>query len=374
MTSSSFIPVNEPLLNGNELKYVSQCISSGWISSDGPFVSEFENKFAARVERKHGIAVSSGTGALDIAFTAVGISKGDEVILPTFTIISCVAQLVRIGAVPLVVDSYHDTWNMDVSLIEQKITPKTKAILIVHIYGLPVDYAKISSLAMKYNLRIIEDSAEAHGQVYFDQPCGSLGDISIFSFYANKHLTTGEGGMIVTDSDELMKRCRDLRNLCFRNDQRFVHYNLGWNMRMTNLQAAIGLAQLERLDEFIMIKKNMGKLYTHLLSSIGCLQLPVPSTEYASNHYWVYGVVIDPDRQLTAKDIMGSLLQHGIGTRPFFYPMHLQPVFRQLKVFEDESHPVAEYISKYGFYLPSGLAITEAQIETTCTSLREVLK
>ena len=214
-----FIPVNEPLLNGNEKEYIIECIDTGWISSEGPFVQRFEEEFAARSGRRHGIAVSSGTAAIDASIAALGIGQGDEVILPTFTIISCVMQIVRVGATPVLVDVHPLTWNMDVSQIEAKISASTKAIMVVHIYGLPVNMDPVLSLCQRYGLRLIEDAAEAIGQTYRSKPCGSFGDISTVSFYPNKHITTGEGGMILTDDDDLAEQCRELRNLCFKRGQ-----------------------------------------------------------------------------------------------------------------------------------------------------------
>lgn len=224
---NKFIPVNTPLLDGNEKKYLLECIESGWISSEGPFVEEFEKKFAARVNRRYGIAVTNGTAAIDAAVEALGIGQGDEVIMPAFTIISCVTQIARSGAIPVLVDSCAETWNMNISQIADKITSRTKAILVPHIYGLPVDINPILALANTYGLKVIEDAAEMHGQTYYDRPCGSFGDISTFSFYPNKHLTTGEGGMIVTDDEALAESCRSLRNLCFQPKNRFVHERLG---------------------------------------------------------------------------------------------------------------------------------------------------
>ena len=254
-----FILVNEPLLNGNEKKYLNECIDSGWISSEGPFVKKFEIEFAAKMGRKYGIAVTNGTAAIDLAIEALDIGPGDEVIMPSFTIISCVMQVVRSGATPVFVDSEPDTWNMDVQQIESKISTRTKAIMAVHIYGLPVDLSILLPLCDKYGLKLIEDSAEMIGQTYNGRPCGSFGDISTVSFYPNKHITTGEGGMILTDDENLANICRELRNLCFKPNKRFVHDRLGWNVRMTNLQAAVGLAQLERLDEFLIKKRWIGK-------------------------------------------------------------------------------------------------------------------
>ncbi|MBN3894912.1 MAG: DegT/DnrJ/EryC1/StrS family aminotransferase [Nostoc sp. NOS(2021)] len=368
------VPVNEPLLDGNEKKYLFECIETGWISSEGPFIKQFEEQFATRLGRKYGIAVSNGSVALDAAVAALGIGQGDEVILPTFTIISCAAAIVRAGAMPVVVDCDRHTWNMDVSQIEAKITPRTKAIMVVHIYGLPTDMEPVLALADKHGLKIIEDAAEMHGQTYKGHPCGSFGDISTFSFYPNKHITTGEGGMLVTDDEKLAERCRSLRNLCFQPHKRFVHEELGWNFRMTNLQAALGVAQLERLDEFVARKRHMGQRYTELLSDIAGLQLPIPKTDYAENIYWVYGLVLKDEVPFDAVEAMQRLGKHKIGTRPFFWSMHEQPVFRKMGLFDDVSCPVAEKIARRGFYIPSGMALTDEQIQRVSLTLREVLK
>lgn len=370
---SDLIPVNEPLLDGNEKKYLLECIETGWISSEGPFIKEFEKKFASRVNRKHGIAVTNGTAAIDAAVDALGIGPGDEVILPTFTIISCITQIVRCGATPVLVDSDPITWNMDVSQIEAKITKRTKAIMVAHIYGLPADIGPVLDIAKRYGLKIIEDAAEMHGQTYKGQPCGSFGDISTFSFYPNKHITTGEGGMIVTDDDELAKTCRSLRNLCFQPHKRFVHERLGWNLRMTNMQAALGLAQMERLDEFVERKRHMGGRYTELLKDLPGVQLPLQRTDYADNIYWVYGLVLDEATGLNAEEAMKRLAIRGIGSRPFFYPMHLQPVLRRMEIFEGERYPVAERLCEQGFYIPSGMALSDEQMERCANAVRETL-
>jgi len=370
---AEFIPVNEPLLQGNEKKYLAECIDTGWISSEGPFVKKFEEKFAAKVGRKFGVAVCNGSAALETAVVALGIGPGDEVILPAFTIISCAAAIVRAGAKPVLVDSDPLTWNMDVGQIEAKITARTKAIMVVHIYGLPVDMDPTLALAEKYGLMIIEDAAEAHGLDYKGQPCGSFGDISVFSFYPNKHITTGEGGMVLTNDENLTERCCSLRNLCFQAERRFVHEELGWNFRMSNLQAALGVAQLERLDKFVARKKYMGKRYTELLKDIYNIQLPVSSTDYAENIYWVYGIVLGDEVPFEADEMMRRLAVHKIGTRPFFWPMHEQPVFKKMGLFTGESYPVAECIARRGFYVPSGLALTDEQIRRVVECLHLVL-
>lgn len=367
------IPVNTPLLDGNEKKYLLECIESGWISSEGPYVSQFEEKFAARVGRRYGIAVSNGSVALDLAIVALGIGRGDEVILPTFTIISCAAAIVRAGAVPVVVDSDPVTWNMDIDQIEDKITPRTKAIMVVHIYGLPVDMDPVLALAEKHGLRLIEDAAEMHGQTYKGRPCGSFGTLSTFSFYPNKHITTGEGGMMVTDDPALAERGRSLRNLCFQPKRRFVHEELGWNFRFTNLQAALGLAQLERLEEHVRRKREIARRYTSLLAGIPDLQLPLARTDYAENIYWVYGLVLGHSYPFEAEEATRRLAERKIGTRPFFWPMHEQPVFRRMGLFKDVPYPVAERLGRRGFYIPSGLGLTDREVQVVAEAVREIL-
>jgi perosamine synthetase len=368
------IPVNEPLLDGNEKRYLDACIDSGWISSEGPFVREFERKFAERVGRKYGVAVANGSAALDVAVAAVGIKSGDEVIMPTFTIISPAASVVRAGGIPVLVDSDPKTWNMDATQIEAKITERTRAIVIVHIYGLPADMDPVIEVAKKYRLKIIEDAAEMHGQTYRGKPCGSFGEVSIFSFYPNKHITTGEGGMVVTNDEVFADRCSSLRNLCFQSQKRFVHEELGWNFRITNMQAALGLAQLERLDEFVVRKRRMGQRYTELLSDMPGLQLPVKRTEYAENIYWVYGLVLKDDLPFESEEAMRRLSAREIGSRPFFWCMHEQPVFRKAGLFKGERYPVAENLSRRGFYIPSGLALTEEQMETVSRTMKDAFR
>jgi perosamine synthetase len=368
------IPVNEPLLTGNEKKYLSECIDTGWISSEGPFVRKFEEGMATIMERKHGIAVCNGTVALEAAVAALELQPGDEVILPAFTIISCAAAIVRRGCVPVLVDSEPMTWNIDVSQLESKITSRTRAIMVAHIYGLPVDMEPLLALARKHCLKVIEDAAEMHGQTYYGRPCGSFGDISTFSFYPNKHITTGEGGMILMDDDALAERCRSLRNLCFMPKKRFVHEELGYNFRMTNMQAALGVAQLERLAEFVTRKRTMGRLYTELLANVPGLQLPLARTAYAESIYWVYGVLLKDEVPFDAVEAMRRLGELKIGTRPFFWPMHEQPVFAQVGLFAGERYPTAERLARRGFYIPSGMALTDDQINRVVEGVRTVME
>lgn len=368
-----FIAVNTPLLAGNEKKYLNECIDTGWISSEGPFVSKLENQLSHRLQRQYGVAVCNGTVALELAVKALGIGEGDEVIMPTFTIISCALAVIRAGAKPVLVDSQVDTWNMDVTQIEAKITPQTKAIMIVHIYGLPVDMDPILALATKYHLNIIEDAAQMLGQSYFDKPCGSFGEISVLSFYPNKLVTTGEGGMVLMNDKSLEERSRLLRNLAFVPHQRYYHEEMGWNFRMSNLQAAVGVAQFEKFDQFIIKKREIGQLYTSFLNEIEEIQLPLVQTAYAKNIYWVYGIVLKNNSH-QVQDMMSALHQEGVGTRAFFYPMHQQPVFKEMGLFEGEAYPVAEFLSERGLYIPSGIALTPSQISQVSQKIKTVLK
>lgn len=366
------VMVNEPLLNGNEKKYINECIDTNWISSEGPFVKKFETQMAEYVGRKFATACSSGTAALDIAVSSLELQEGDEVIIPTFTIISCAQALTKLGVRPVLVDCEYDTFNMKVGDIESKITSKTKAIMIVHIFGLTADIDPILDLAKRYNLKVIEDAAQAIGQDYKNKKCGSFGNISIFSFYPNKLITTGEGGMVLCDDDSLDKRTKSLRNLCF-GAERFVHNEIGFNYRMTNMQAALGVAQLERIDQIVKKKRWIGKTYNGLLKDLDMINLPVKSTNYCENIYWVYAITLRDDFPKTARQVMSELGKYKIGTRPFFYPMHQQPVFNKARLFLKDKLPISKKLYEKGFYIPSGLAITELQMEEVSESLHKVL-
>lgn len=365
------IPVNTPLLTDSDKAAVLQCFDTGWISSEGPLVGEFENKFSNYIGRQYGIAVSNGSAALDIAVKAIGIDTGDEVIMPTFTIISPAFSVIRQGGVPVLVDADPFTWNMRVEDIEAKITTKTKCIIVVHIYGLPVDMDPVLDLAKKYRLKLIEDAAEMHGQEYNGRKCGTFGDLSIFSFYPNKHITTGEGGMILTDDKELFNKCAKYRNLAFEPEKRrFVHEELGWNYRMTSLQAALGISQLNRIKEIIDKKRWIGKTYNNLLSSLKNFELPVEHTVYAKNIYWVYGLVAKDEEM--ANKCVKFLSENKVGTRPFFWCMHEQPIFERMGLVDKNLvFPNGEHIARNGFYIPSGLALTEAEINLVGTLLLE---
>jgi len=366
------VMVNEPLLSGNEKKYINECIDTNWVSSEGPFVKRFENQMANFVGRKYATACSNGTAALDIAVSILNLQKGDEVIMPSFTIISCAQTLVNKGIKPVLLDSDLQTFNVNVETIEAKITPKTKAIMIVHIYGLTVDVNPILALAKKYNLKIIEDAAEVIGQTYHGMQCGSFGDVSTFSFYPNKHITTGEGGMVFCDDKLLDEKAKSFRNLCFGAD-RFIHEELGANYRMTNMQAALGVAQFENIDNSVDKKRYIGNTYNELLKDIGAVNLPVTKTDYCENIYWVYAITLKDDYTKTAKEVMAELSSYNIGTRPFFYPMHKQPVFNRMGLFLDDDLPNSEKLYEKGFYIPSGLALTNEEMLEVSIALHKVL-
>ncbi len=369
----SFISVNEPILDGNEKKYLCECVDTGWISSEGPFVKRFEQDMALYVGRKYGVAVSNGTAALEAAIIALDLPTGSEVILPSFTIISCAQAITKAGLVPVVVDSDAETWNMDVRQIESKITDKTKAIMVVHIYGLPVDMDPVLELAEIYNLKVIEDAAEAHGQEYKGKKCGSFGDISIFSYYPNKLITCGEGGMVLTDDEHLAERARGARNLFF-SKRRYVHEEIGSNFRMTNMQAAIGCAQLERIEEHIRRKREIGRYYSDALQNLKGVQIPLAETAYAKNIYWVYGLVIGDRYSVNCDEACEKLKELGIGTRTFFYPINKQPVYLKDGFFKNEVCPVSEMLSQRGFYIPSGLGITNDQMDVVIDALYQIFE
>jgi len=367
------IPVNQPLLNGREKSLLTKCIETGWISSDGPFVKEFEKKFSSYIGTKHGVAVCNGTAALETALFAAGVGKGDEVIMPAFTIISCALAAIRLGAIPVLVDAEPDTWNMDVRQIESRVTAKTKAIMPVHIYGHPVDMDPLLSIARKRKLVVIEDAAEAHGAEYKSRKCGSLGHISAWSFYANKIITTGEGGMVLTSDPKMAKRAASYRNLCFLPKRRFYHTELGYNFRMTNMQAALGVAQMERIEEFIKIKRSLGDYYRQKLNKIEGIKCQVEKP-WAKMVYWMYCIELDRKLGLSAAQMMASLGRIGIGTRPFFLGLHLQPALGALGLFKKERYPVTERIGRQGLYLPSGLALSKTQIDKVVAAINIIIK
>ena len=357
----TFVPVNEPIISKIESKYLLSCIKNKEISSSGKYV-------------KYAVAVSSGTAALQLAYECFNLKKGDEVILPAFTIISCILPIIRSGATPILVDSNIHTWNMDINQVKKSITKKTRAIIIPHIYGLTVDLDPIIKLCKNKRIRIIEDSAESLGLNYKKKPCGSFGDVSTFSFFANKHITTGEGGMITTNDKKIYENCKSLRNIFFNQKKRFVHYGLGWNYRLTNIQAALGIAQLKQLDKFVKIKRKIGNKYKLQLRNINHVLQPLKKLKYCENIYWVYGLVIKKESKLKLDKIRKELFKKGIETRNFFWPLNKQPILKKMGYFKNQKFPVAEFLGKNGFYIPTGLALTEKQQNYVIRNIKDILK
>jgi perosamine synthetase len=354
------IPVSDPKLDGNELRYLTQCIQSNWISSAGRFIREFEEAFAAAVGCRHGIACSNGTTALHLALATFGLGPGDEVIIPAFTMIATANAVRYTGAQPVLVDAERQTWNLDPAALAARITPRTRGILVVHTYGHPADMGPILDLAERRGLWVIEDAAEAHGARYRDRPVGSLGRAASFSFYANKIITTGEGGMVTTNDGEVARLARRLRDHAFSDERHFWHKYLGFNYRMTNLQAAVGLAQTERLAELVEIHRVNAARYTARLSRIPGLTLPI-ERPWARNVYWMYGALVEDAFGITRDVLRSRLARHGIETRTFFIPIHFQPIYYQ--TFAGQRYPVAEELCRRGLYLPSGATLTEAEID-----------
>jgi perosamine synthetase len=368
------IPVCIPLLAGKELEYVSNCVNTNWISSKGQYVEQFEKKFAEYCGCKYGISTTNGTTALHLALASLNLQKGDEVILPAFTMIASAFSIAYCGAKPVLVDAEPDTWNMDVKQIEKKITSKTKAIMPVHIYGHPVDMDPILELAEKYGLSVVEDAAEVHGAEYKGRKTGGIGDVGCFSFYANKIITCGEGGMVVTNNEEIAKHSSSLKDLSFTGKKRiYLHSEVGFNYRMTNLQAAIGVAQLERINDFVAMRRNNAHLYNEFLAGVPGITLPVEKP-WAKNVYWMYCILVQPEFGLTRDQLMEELEKQGIDTRSFFIPMNKQPVFNKMQLFTNESYPIAEDLSKKGLYLPSSSGLTPKEITYICETIAKIHK
>jgi len=367
------IPVCEPLLGEKELEYVTDCLKTNWISSKGKYIEEFEERFANYCGGKYGISTTSGTTALHLALASLGIGSRDEVIIPTFTMISTAFAVVYTGAKPVLVDAEPETWNIDVTRIVERITNKTKAVLPVHIYGHPCDMDPIMELAKKHNLYVIEDAAEAHAAEYKGRKAGSIGHANCFSFYANKIITTGEGGMVVTSDEKIAEKARAFKDLAHSKQKRFLHTDLGFNYRMTNIQAAIGLAQFEKIDELVERRRAHAYLYNSLLKGIDGIKLP-PEKEWAKNVYWMYSILIEKEFDMSRDELMQKLKEKGIETRTFFIPVHQQPAFRKRNLFNGESYPVAEELSRKGLYLPSGSGLTTKQIGYICHVIKQANK
>ena len=370
----AFIPVCEPLLAGNELKYVTEAVSTGWISSSGKYVNGFENKFAEYCGCQYGIACCNGTIALHLALIGLGIGKGDEVILPTFTMIASAFAVCYTGAKPVFVDADKHSWNIDVNKIEEKITPRTKAIMPVHIFGKMCDMDAIKALADKYNLYIIEDAAEAHGATYHGKKSGSFSDMAAFSFFANKNITTGEGGMVVTNNKEVYDRARYFKNVCFPLDgpRNYQHDDIGYNYRMSNVVAAIGLAQVEKADDYKAMRIRNHQLYKKYLADVPGIIFQSEPAAGCEDVCWMNTIVIDPVKYGHTKDeLIAHLKEHEIDTRLLFTGMHKQKAMLDYGCDCSGEYPVCEWLTENGFYLPSGSGLTEEQISYICNIIKD---
>lgn len=369
------IPVNQPAIAKNALKYVSDCIKTGWVSSAGSYINRFEEAFAKFIGVKYAVTTTNGTTALHLALAALGIGPADEVILPDHTMFACADAICYTGAKPVAIDAQRDTWNIDTAKIEAKITKHTKAIMPVHLYGHPADMDPIMRLAKKYDLYVVEDAAEAHGALYKGKTVGSFGTINAFSLYANKIVTSGEGGMVVTNDKKLAERARTLHDLAHSPKRRFLHEEIGFNYRLTNMQAALGLAQLEEVNKFIKKKLWMADLYNKLLADVQGLSLP-PQKPWARNVYWMYAILVEDGFGINRNRLQQQLKKRSIDTRTFFIPLHKQPALIKLGYYDgnEREFPVSDEISRRGLYLPSGLAITETQIRGVVSAIKQIQK
>jgi len=367
------IPVAKPEIGERELEYVTDAVKSGWVSSQSKYVTDLEEKFSKYCGAKYGVAVSSGTTALHLALASLNIGNGDEVIIPAFTMIATANSIVYTGAKPILVDSELNTWNINVEKIEEKITDKTKAIMVVHTYGHPVDMDPLLEIAKEHGLCLIEDAAESHGAEYKGRKAGSLSGIACFSFYANKIITTGEGGMLVTNNEEYAEKARWLRGLAFgRHGKHFYHEALGFNYRMSGLQAALGVAQLEKIEKFISIHRRNAKLYNSLLSELGDKVTLHPEAPWAKNVYWMYSILVQEEFGMSRDDLMKKLELDGIETRTFFYPVHVQPFYAQQ--YTEERFPIADELSRKGMNLPSGNSLTADEVAYICECINKYVK
>lgn len=366
------IQVCEPTLKGNELKYVKDCLNTNWISSSGKYIEKFEEMFAKFCGVKYAVAVSNGTVAIHLALESLGIGKGDEVIVPNFTMIASVNAVLYTGAKPVFIDADKETWCIDTSLIENKITKRTKAIMPVHIYGNPCEMDKINQLAKKYNLFVIEDAAEAHGADYKGKKVGSLGDVACFSFYGNKIITTGEGGIIVTDNKKLAEKAKLLRNHAFTK-RRFFHESIGFNYRMTNIQAAIGVAQMEQAERLVNSRVINANNYLTDLKEVNGIILPIEKT-WAKNVYWMFGFLIHKEFGMSRDELREELSNRGIETRDFFYPMNKQPAFKNKGIKITGTYPISEVLSKNGLYLPSSSSLSFIDIRYITNTIKDIQK
>jgi perosamine synthetase len=373
MENKPFYPVSEPDIGDQETKYVLDAVKSGWVSSMGPYIKRFEEGFASYCGSSSGVATSNGTCALHLALACLGVGPGDEVIVPSLTFIATANAVTYAGAQPVFVDVQPETWCLDPIAVQRAISPNTKAIIVVHLYGHPAEMAPILSISEACGIPVIEDAAEAHGALYQGRKVGGIGLMGVFSFYGNKLITTGEGGMVVTDNAELAERARFLRDHAMSNERRYWHPEVGYNYRMTNLQAALGLAQLERIESFLVRKREIFHSYKEFLCGHKGLQLN-PEQSWSRNAFWLTSILLKEDMDRDA--VITSLRRAGVDSRPFFYPMQLLPPYRdRCKTVgtQGDGCPVSENISCRGLNLPSGHRLKRSDIEQISKILLEIL-
>ena len=373
---NNFLPTNIPVLDGNEKKYAMDCFDSNWISAGGKYTTQFEENFAKWVGSKYAVACSNGTAAIHLALASLGVGPGDEVIIPDFTIICSASMTILTGAKPVLVDVDSEQWCIDPAKIEEKITEKTKAIMPVHMYGNPANMERVMEIAKKHNIPVVEDACAAAGAESGGKKVGSIGDVGCFSFYASKNIVTGEGGMVVTDNEEIAKMAKLLRSHAFEKP-RFVHRFIGFNYRLTDVQAAIGVAQLEKADEKVARRRQIAKNYSELLKGVPQIQTPKDPT-WGKSTFWMYSILINDSFGLTRDEVIEELRKLGIGSERFYTPMSQQPIFMQGG---DPRYPdiagdysVSQDIGARGLYLPSGLGLTENDQKRVVNSLLSLIK
>jgi perosamine synthetase len=365
------IPVMEPSLGGNELAYVTDCVKSGWISSKGTYVLRFEEQIGKICQTPYAVAVSNGTTALHLALAALGIGQGDEVIVPNFTFAASINAVLYTGATPVLIDIEPDTWNISISQLEKAITPKTKAIMPVHIYGHPCDMDSIMALAEKNKLLVVEDCAEALGSTYKGRPVGTFGDAATFSFYGNKVITTGEGGMVTFKNQNDYERGKMMRDHGMSPTRRYWHDLIGYNYRMTNLQAAIGVAQMEQFEMFLSKRQEIAKSYSRLFEGLAGIH-PQPLKKDVTSCHWLYTILLSENLKIKRDSLIEKLLMNGIETRPTFYPLHEMPIYNNYAGNRDFS--VSTFVSKRGLSLPSSVHITEKEIQNIVGTIKQLVE
>jgi perosamine synthetase len=371
---TNIIPVNSPIITKEDALEVFKTVKSGWVSSTGKKIIDFEKKFAKLTNRKFAATVSNGTAALEIALKTLNIKPNSEVIIPTFNIISAALAVIKNNLKPILVDSDLKTWNMCLKDFENKITKKTKAVIVTHTYNFPCNMNQIIKICKQKKIIIIEDAAEMIGQTYRGKPCGSFGEISTFSFYANKHITTGEGGIILTNKKNLYEKACSLRNLAFGKKNRFNHDDIGWNYRFTNMQAALGLSQLKRIKKIVSIKRSIGMQYFNLLKNNKNISIQEPKQNNENNIYWIFGILIKKKTKFSRKAVIKKLLKKNIQTRDFFWSMHNQKIFNNKKIFKKNKFPNADYLSRHGFYIPSGINISKKEVKYVADTINNIIK